>query len=72
MRKLFLGLSPKQMGRVTSNIEDASLFWHGNGDHREWLRAIANRSAGNIKRIYIYLIELSDDEFKTFVDAMAE
>jgi len=36
------------------------------------LRAIANRSAGNIKRIYIELIDLSDDEFETFVDGMVE
>jgi len=70
MRKKFLGLSQKQMGRVTSNISDVSLFFHGNGDYQSMLRGFANRSAGDIKAIYLELSELSEDDFENFVDAM--
>ena len=70
MRKEFLALSPKQMNRVTSNIQSACFFHHGNGDYAEMLRGFANRSAGGIKKIYMWLSELSEDEFEGFVDAM--
>lgn len=70
MSELFLSLSKKQMGRVTSNIEDAALFFHGNGDYQEMLKSFANRSAGKIKEIYNELSELNEDDFNIFVNAM--
>ena len=72
MQYEFLQLSPKQRTFVSDTILNASLVFNAHRDHRTLLIEKKNRSAGNIKKIYQDLIDLSDKEFNTLITAMTE
>jgi len=72
MQTKFIKLSQKQRTFVSDTILNASLVFNANRDHRALLTEKKNSSAGDIKKIYQDLIDLSDQEFNTLINAMTE